>query len=79
MYLRILSLRGVQYEGEVAGLSVKTLSGEITVLNNHRPLITSLKKGTAHIITSGGERKPIEISSGFLEKDANNKLNLLVD
>ena len=79
MQLKIFSLKGIQYEGEVSGLNVKTSSGEITILDNHRPLITLLKKGRAFIITKEGERKPIEIKSGFLEKDAGDKLSLLVD
>jgi len=79
MNLRILSLKGVKYDGEVAGLNVKTTSGEITVLENHRPLITSLVGGTANIITKTGERIPIEIQSGFLEKDGADNLSLLVN
>lgn len=79
MKLRILSLKGIKYEGEVSGLNVKTSSGEITVLDNHRPLITSLKNGTAYIITKAGERVPVEIKSGFLEKGNGDELSLLVD
>lgn len=79
MHLKILSLRGVQYEGQVAGLNVKTHSGEITVLENHRPLVTSLQDGKGYIITEDGKREPIEIKSGFLEKGKGDDLNLLVD
>lgn len=79
MQLKILSLNKVEYEGEVAGLNVKTESGEITVLNGHRPLVSVLVPGTAQIMTSDNKRLPFNIRSGFLEMDGDNRLNLLVD
>lgn len=78
MLLTILSLNKVEYKEEVYGLNVKTKSGEITVLNGHRPLVTVLDKGTAYILTNDNKRVPIEIKSGFLEVDDRNRMNLLV-
>lgn len=79
MLLKILSLNKVEYEGEVAGLNVKTESGEITVLNGHRPLISALLPCTAQIMTKYNNKIPFNIKSGFLEVDGSNTLNLLVD
>jgi len=78
MRLKILSLKGVEYDGEAKGLNVKTGAGEITVLDHHLPLIADLKKGKAIIFTDDG-RKDFEISGGFLEMDQNNSLTLLID
>lgn len=79
MTLRIISLGGIQFEGEVAGLNAKTEAGEITVLNHHRPLITILKRGEAVILKNDGSRKKIKINSGFLEMDQGNNLSVLAD
>ena len=79
MYLKILSLKNVEYEGEVVSLNVKTQSGEITILDNHRPLISVLKKGLAVITDEKNNQKELEIESGFLEMTDGNKLNLLID
>ena len=78
MKLNIISLKGIEFTGEVAGFNVKTTSGEITILNHHKPLITILKNGTAYIMQRNGERLPLEINSGFLEMSLNNELNVLV-
>ncbi len=79
MLLTITSLNKIEYKDEVAGLNVKTWSGEITVLSGHRPLVSILLKCTAKIMTKDNKKIPFEIRSGFLEVDDNNRLNLLVD
>ncbi len=79
MQLKIFSLNKVEYEGDVAGLNVKTKSGEITVLNGHRPLVGILERRTAQIMTKENKKIQFGIKSGFLEMDDKNRLNLLVD
>ena len=41
----ILTKSGVAYEGNVNKVVVNTINGEITILKNHIPLITLVKKG----------------------------------
>ena len=77
MKLSIISLKGVEFEGEISSLNLKTTSGEITVLDNHRPLITQLAKGQAVVVKDNDERVKIDINSGFLEVN-NNTATLLV-
>ena len=79
MKLTILSLKGVQYDGQAAGLNVKTSSGEITVLDHHQPLVSVLAKGEAKIIKTDGGREKIHINSGFLEMGPKNDLSVLID
>lgn len=79
MILRIISLQGIKFEGEAAGFNVKTSSGEITVLDHHRPLISVLTKGEAKIIKPDGGRENIAINSGFLEMGGKNSLSVLID
>lgn len=77
MKLSIISLKGAEFEGEISSLNLKTTSGEITVLDNHRPLITQLAKGQAVIIKEDGEKFCFDIESGFLEVGERNQVNLL--
>jgi len=79
MFAKVISLKGIEYEGNITSLNIKTESGEITVLDHHRPLITILKKGTASIVGEKNEKKELEINSGFLEIDSRNHVNVLID
>ena len=79
MILTIFSLNKIEYKDEVAGLNVKTKSGDVTILNNHRPLVSVLKPCTAEILTKDNKKISFAIKSGFLEMDGENRLNLLVD
>jgi len=78
MKLTIYSLKGIEFEGEAASFNAKTRNGEITVLDNHRPLITLLEEGTAKIGLQDSI-KNFEIKSGFLEMDDRNNLSVLAD
>lgn len=79
MYLNIISLQGIQFDGEISSLNLKTTSGEITVLDNHRPLITQLAKGQAVIIKENDEKFNFDINSGFLEIGEGNQATILVN
>ena len=82
MRARIDSLKGILFESEIKSLTVGTKAGEITVLPNHRSLITSLRPGAAKVIDANGDEKYFEVKSGFLEvKSIKNGtfLTLLVD
>lgn len=79
MLLTIASLKGKQFEGEARSLNIPTTSGEITVLDHHRPLITILREGTATITQAEGKETTVPIKGGFLEMDAENHLKILID
>ena len=79
MFLKVISLKGIKYEGAASSLNIKTQSGEITILENHRPLITLLKKGIAVITDDKNQKTEFEINSGFLEIAPENKINVLID
>ncbi len=54
------------YDGDAVSVTLPGASGEMTVLHNHEPLITTLKSGTIVVRTSDSEQTfPIE--SGVLE------------
>ena len=79
MRLNIISLKGLEFDGEASSLNLKTTSGEITVLDNHRPLVTQLIKGQAIIIQKNGEKLGFNIESGFLEIGNNNTATILAN
>ena len=78
MKITILSLKGVEWQGEAAGLNIKTKSGEITVLDHHRPLMTMLERGKGYVLKNDGGRVPLEARGGFLEMSPENELSVLV-
>lgn len=79
MKLIVTTLKGIVYEGDIISLNVKTTSGEITVLDNHRPLVTILKNGDLHIVSRTDEQKTIPVSSGFLEIRPNNEVSVILN
>lgn len=78
MKLNIISLKGLEFDGEISSLNLKTTSGEITVLDNHSLLITALKKGEAVVMKEDGEKLNFSIESGFLEIGEGNRATILV-
>ena len=78
MKLQVVSLKGVEFEGEVSSVNLMTTSGEITVLDNHQPLITQLTKGQAIVTKKDGEALNLDIVSGFLEVGMENRVSILI-
>ncbi len=79
MRLSIYSLKKIEFEGEATALTVKTTTGEITLLDHHVPLITLLAPHQATITTPDRSRTRLNISGGFLEMNRQNTLTVLAD
>jgi len=62
MYLEIISPEATLFSGEVLSVSVPGLNGYFQMLNNHAPVVSSLKRG---IVTIEGDLK---ISDEFKNK-----------
>lgn len=78
MKLSVFTLKGIAYEGEIISLNAKTASGEITVLDHHRPLISILAKGELKIVGPKGEQTTIPAPSGFLEVRPGNEASVIL-
>lgn len=76
--LKIVTLEGVFFSGEVAEMILPTDSGQITVLPNHIPLISKVKDGVL-VVRVGGKENKYNISSGVLEVRPNSEVYLLID
>jgi F-type H+-transporting ATPase subunit epsilon len=75
--LKIITPEKTIFEEMVDSVSIPTTQGEITVLPNHIPLVSSVASGDV-VARVGGEEVPMAISGGFLElKD--NEIAILAD
>lgn len=79
MKIEIYSLKRVVFEGEAVSVNCKTALGEITVLENHEPLISLLEEGPITITLPGGEERRFPIKNGFLEVKAAKVARFIVD
>jgi len=89
MKLSIYSLKNILFQGEASLLNCKTIMGEITVLNNHEPLITVLSAGVIRIkaaspageasLAQNGREQFFPIKSGFLEVKSDNEVRCIIE
>lgn len=79
MKLSIYSLKKIIFQGEAQLLNCKTAMGEITILDNHEPLISVLRSGVAKIIDENNKEHFFEAASGFLEVREGNEVRCLVN
>ena len=79
MHLGIYSLEKVLFRGEASLVNCPTESGEITILDHHRPLISLLKKGIVKVIDDQKKEHYVPVVSGFLEVRPGNLAKLLVE
>ncbi len=66
-HLDIVSAEGSLFNGRAELLVVNGANGELGVLPNHAPLLTSLKPGAVKITHIGGEEDYFYVSGGMLE------------
>lgn len=74
---KIATPERVVYEDEIDQITLPTKMGEVTILPNHIPLVSSLMPGEI-LIKKGKEEMPMAVSGGFLEFN-NNQLVILAD
>ena len=79
MKLSIYSLQKILFQGEAVSLNCKTPMGEITVLDNHEPLISILSAGVVKIGKNDGKEEFFEIKSGFLDVRSNSEVRCIVE
>ncbi|MBC7862717.1 MAG: ATP synthase F1 subunit epsilon [Bacteroidia bacterium] len=67
MRLEIIKPDKKLYEGEAKSIVIPDADGKIGVLNNHAPLIASLKRGTIKVTEMNGNVQLFEINGGTVE------------
>ena len=74
--LQIVTVSKALFDGNAQQMECMGVSGAMTVLANHEPLITRIEPCTVRIISAGGKEENLEITGGVLEV-AENKAVLL--
>ena len=77
MRIHIHSLEKTLYEGEGSVVSLPAEEGEISVLNNHIPLVTSLAKGIVRVREDEIRSKEFSITGGFAQVNKDHIIVLL--
>ena len=67
MTLEILTPDKTLFNGEVSSVKLPGSLGGFEVLNNHAPIVSSLKAGTLRVIKADGATENFEITGGVIE------------
>jgi len=78
MFLEIITPDKKVYSGEVDAVKLPGADGSFGILNNHAPIIASLKKGTVRVTDSKKNVENFEINGGVVEVQ-NNKVIVLAE
>ncbi len=78
MQLDIITPDANLFSGEVTSVILPGIDGSLGILNNHAPLITSLKKGVVTITSNDGKEESFETNGGIVEV-LNNKIIVLAE
>ncbi|MEK7061656.1 MAG: F0F1 ATP synthase subunit epsilon [Patescibacteria group bacterium] len=79
MKISLYSLKKILFQGDAQLLNCKTMSGEITVLDNHISLITALTSGIIKVVDKNQKEHFFPIKSGFLEVLSGNEVRCIVE
>ncbi|MDQ3048489.1 MAG: ATP synthase F1 subunit epsilon [Bacteroidota bacterium] len=78
MFLEIITPEKKVYSGEVEAVKLPGAEGSFGILNNHAPIIATLKKGTVKVTDSAKKIENFEINGGVVEV-LNNKITVLAE
>ena len=76
-HLVIASVGETRFDGPAVSATFPGSDGELTVLANHEPFVTTLKKGTIRVRESSDSPKDFSIENGVLEVSGNRAVVLL--
>ena len=78
MYLEIITPEKKVYSGEVTAVKLPGAEGSFGILNNHAPIIATLKNGTVKVTEASNKVENFEIKGGVVEV-LNNKIIVLAE
>ena len=67
MKLEIINPDKKLFEGEAKSIVVPGSEGSLGILNNHAPMIASLKKGTIKVTDAGSQVHKFDVNGGVVE------------
>ena len=65
-HLQVVSLDGVEYEGDVEKIMLRTVDGDVEILARHINYCTGIGMGTAHITLADGTETKAACIGGML-------------
>ena len=78
MHLDIITPEKNVYSGEVEMVNLPGSDGSFGILNDHAPVVSTLKAGEVKVIEASKEEKLFEIKGGVVEVN-NNKIIVLAE
>ena len=78
MELEIITPEKELFSGEITSVKLPGTNGGFEILNNHAPIISTLKKGEIKVTTNDKKTKTFEVNGGVIEMQ-NNKIIILAD
>jgi F-type H+-transporting ATPase subunit epsilon len=78
MFLEIITPDKKLFSGQVKSIVLPGSDGKFGLLENHAPIISSLKKGTLKVIDSSEATQNFEINGGVVEM-LNNQVIVLAE
>lgn len=78
MTLSIYSINKTLYKGEAQKLIARTPTGEISVLDGHLPLISTLRGPAIEIIDDKNQKTEVKLASGILEVRPESEVVVLI-
>jgi len=78
MYLEIITPEKKVFGGDVEAIKLPGTEGSFGILNNHAPIIATLKKGTVKVTDTKKQVENFEINGGVVEV-LNNKVIVLAE
>jgi F-type H+-transporting ATPase subunit epsilon len=78
MYLEIITPEKKVYSGEVEAVKLPGAEGSFGILNNHAPLIATLKQGTVKVTDASKKVENFVINGGVVEV-LHNKVTVLAE
>ena len=73
----VITPEGPAYEGEAEIVVVPGTAGQLGIMANHAPLVSSLKPGELHVTDMQGQRHEFATDGGFVEVRKNETLVLV--
>lgn len=78
MKLEIITPDKKVYSGDVSAVKLPGADGSFGIMNNHAPIIATLKKGTVKVTETSSKVETFEINGGVVEV-LNNKIIVLAE
>ena len=78
MHLEIVNPEEKLFEAEVKSVRLPGSDGSFGILNNHAPIVATLKKGSILVLDNNNKEHTFEVNGGVVEV-SNNKVSILAD